>query len=125
MSDGVDRWQWQRDLRADGEEPDPRFTLANERTFLAWTRTALGLMAAGVALHSVVPTGLPQVASTAIASLLVVLGVGLTWMSWRRWRTVEGALRSRTPLPFPSQLPILTAAVAVAAIVLLVMLVRS
>ncbi|MGM7411321.1 YidH family protein, partial [Acinetobacter baumannii] len=22
-----------------GEEPDPRFTLANERTFLAWTRT--------------------------------------------------------------------------------------
>ena len=31
----------------DGEEPDYRFTLANERTFLAWVRTALGLLAGG------------------------------------------------------------------------------
>lgn len=31
-----------------GEEPDPRFTLANERTFLAWTRTALALLASAV-----------------------------------------------------------------------------
>ena len=31
-----------------GREPDPRFTLANERTFLAWIRTALGLLAGGI-----------------------------------------------------------------------------
>ena len=32
----------------EGEEPDYRFTLANERTFLAWLRTALALIAGGV-----------------------------------------------------------------------------
>ncbi|MBM4509720.1 DUF202 domain-containing protein, partial [Rhodococcus hoagii] len=31
-----------------GEDPDPRFTLANERTYLAWVRTGLGLIAAAV-----------------------------------------------------------------------------
>ncbi|EDX36625.1 MULTISPECIES: YidH family protein [Shigella] len=30
-----------------GEAPDYRFSLANERTFLAWIRTALGFLAAG------------------------------------------------------------------------------
>ena len=32
-----------------GKTPDYRFTLANERTFLAWIRTALALMAGAVA----------------------------------------------------------------------------
>ena len=36
-------------------EPDYRFTLANERTFLAWVRTALGLLAAAVAVVQLVP----------------------------------------------------------------------
>jgi len=36
-------------------EPDYRFTLANERTFLAWQRTALGLLAAAVAVVHLVP----------------------------------------------------------------------
>ena len=36
-------------------EPDYRFTLANERTFLAWERTALGLLAAAVAVVQLVP----------------------------------------------------------------------
>jgi len=33
----------------DGDEPDPRWTLANERTLLAYERTALGLLVAGLA----------------------------------------------------------------------------
>jgi len=33
-----------------GEEPDPRFTLADERAFLAWMRTSLALLAAGRAI---------------------------------------------------------------------------
>ena len=43
---------WQHRLLAGGEEPDPRFTLANERTFLAWVRTALALLAGGVAVEA-------------------------------------------------------------------------
>ena len=46
------RW-WQVDT-SDGVEPDYRFTLANERTFLAWIRTALGLLAGGVAVRQLV-----------------------------------------------------------------------
>ncbi len=34
----------------DGSEPDARFTFANERTFLAWSRTALALVVAGLAV---------------------------------------------------------------------------
>ena len=32
-----------------GTEPDPRFSLANERTFLAWFRTGITLLALGIA----------------------------------------------------------------------------
>ena len=51
-------------------EPDYRFTLANERTFLAWQRTSLGLMAAAVAVVQFMP-------ELAIPGLRHVLGVGV------------------------------------------------
>jgi len=38
-----------------GTEPDARFTFANERTFLAWNRTALALIAAGLAIVQLLP----------------------------------------------------------------------
>src|SRR6185312_1745313 len=43
-----------------GEEPDYRFSLANERTFLAWIRTALALMAAAVGVTVVRSTVEPR-----------------------------------------------------------------
>ena len=46
---------WIARLHAEGTEPDPRFTCANERTFLAWIRTALAVIAAGVALETFGP----------------------------------------------------------------------
>ena len=39
----------------DGTEPDPRFTFANERTFLAWSRTALALVVAGLGVVQLLP----------------------------------------------------------------------
>ncbi|NDV10205.1 DUF202 domain-containing protein, partial [Rhodococcus sp. IEGM 248] len=39
-------------LLGGGTEPDPRFTLANERTFLAWIRTSLALFASGIAVEA-------------------------------------------------------------------------
>ena len=45
--------RWPRRVYAAGSEPDPRFTFANERTFLAWIRTGLGFLAAGVAIAAV------------------------------------------------------------------------
>ncbi|MDG4667475.1 DUF202 domain-containing protein [Mycobacterium sp. 236(2023)] len=80
-------------------EPDYRFTLANERTFLAWQRTALGLLAAAVAVAHFLPElGLPGLrhALGAAVGVLAVLtaGVGL-----HRWHQVDHAMRRDRPLP--------------------------
>jgi inner membrane protein YidH len=81
-----------------GDEPDPRFSLANERTFLAWVRTALAMVAGGIALHSL---GIP--ASEALRSIVVVVLLlmgGLTCaVAGLRWARVERAMRTRSPLP--------------------------
>lgn len=81
-----------------GDEPDPRFSLANERTFLAWARTALAILAGAVALHSLdVPstTWLRKV----IIVVLIVLAILCALMSIVRWARVERAMRLRQRLP--------------------------
>ncbi|MFU8839299.1 MAG: YidH family protein [Nitriliruptoraceae bacterium] len=82
-----------------GEEPDPRFTLANERTLLAWLRTALALVAAGVAIVAlsdlITPPWLADVTATT-----AFLGGGVTaLLGYVQWQRVERALRLRQPLP--------------------------
>ena len=81
-----------------GHEPDPRFTLANERTFLAWVRTALAMLAGGVALHAL---GLPETqwVRSVLAIALVLLGALVTAFAMIRWARVERAMRRHEPLP--------------------------
>ena len=81
-----------------GSEPDPRFTLANERTFLAWARTVLGLLAGAVALHSFkVPAA--EGVRTGVILLLVLTAILCTVFAMIRWARVERAMRERRPLP--------------------------
>lgn len=96
-TDGVTvrRPAWLYDV---GDEPDPRYSLANERTFLAWVRTALGLFAGAVALHSLgVPD--PTWLRSVIVIALVLLGGLLTALAFARWARVERAMRTHSPLP--------------------------
>ncbi len=112
------RW-FPGDPTAVGEDPDYRFTLANERTFLAWVRTALALAAGGLGAVAVL-----DIRGDA------VLGVGLLAVSfvtaatsYRRWALNERAMRLGEPLP-SSRLPLVMAiAVAVVAMVAAVLLV--
>ena len=90
-----------------GESPDYRFTLANERTFLAWVRTALAMMAAGVAVVQFVP-GVDLVRHV-LGVLLILLGGLLAGVSYRHWACNERAMRLREPLPH-SPIPRLVAA---------------
>jgi putative membrane protein len=87
-------------LRHDGTvEPDYRFTLANERTFLAWQRTSLGLLAAAVAAVQFMPElpihGVRHVLGAVVGVLAILTaGTGL-----QRWAQVDRAIRHDQPLP--------------------------
>lgn len=100
-----------------GEEPDPRFSLANERTALAWLRTAVAFIAGGIALISFADAGaLPQWA-LALGLAAALGGAVVAIRGARSWARIERALRLGEPLPPPSGLFVVAAAVVVAAVV--------
>jgi putative membrane protein len=84
-----------------GRPPDPRFTLANERTFLAWIRTTLALLAAGLAVVEFLHSQRSGV-RLAIGVPLIVLGALVSARAYARWETVERALRLDRPIPYGS-----------------------
>lgn len=91
-----------RRLFPDGTEPDPRFSLANERTFLAWIRTSLALLGGGVALEAfgqeIFPYHLRFWAALALVTTSFIASVFSTW----RWYRVERSMRRGQPLPVPT-----------------------
>ena len=110
------RW-WQVDV-SEGVEPDYRFTLANERTFLAWIRTALGLLATGVALQAL-PVDIEPTPRKWLAVLFIVLGLCTAAVGWSRWARSERAMRRNEQLPGSAMTAVLVGGVAVAGLVLL------
>jgi putative membrane protein len=82
-----------------GHEPDPRFTFANERTFLAWARTGLALIGAGLVAAQVLHLGLHG-AHLLIAVPAIVLGGVIGVLSYLRWEANERALRLGQPLGY-------------------------
>jgi putative membrane protein len=111
--------RWPAWVYGSGEEPDYRFSFANERTFLAWIRTALALLAGGVALDAI-NLSIPGDLKKALAALLVALGLVCALVSWLRWARAEQAMRRHEPLPASTLSALLTAAVVVAAVAILV-----
>ncbi len=81
----------------DGDEPDPRFTLANERTFLTWLSTSLALCAGGVAMAAVPPHLFVPWVQTTLAVVLVLLSAVAAAFAYPRWRKVQTALRRAEP----------------------------
>jgi putative membrane protein len=114
---GPDR-RWPRSVYGVGTEPDPRFSFANERTFLAWIRTGLGFVAAGVAVAAVVDLnpGIGPAARLA-AVVLIVCGVISGVGALTRWMKNERAMRRNEPLPSSPLLAVLTAGVVVVAVI--------
>lgn len=101
-----------------GAEPDARFTLANERTFLAWNRTALALIAGGVALEALGLDLQPQLRLTA-SVLLIAAGIAVPVVAWFEWSRTERALRTDAPLPGSITSVLLTAVVVVVGLLVL------
>lgn len=106
-------------------EPDYRFTLANERTFLAWVRTSLALLAGGIALSVSAGPFSSEATRTAVATTAVALSLVLAVSSFVRWRQVQHAMRIGEPLPHPWAVPLVaTGIVAVAGVVAVVIAVQ-
>ena len=81
-----------------GREPDPLYTLANERTYLSWLRFAVTLLAAAVAIDRLFLEH-PRFGSEILALGLVAIAFGTCGFGVLRWWATERALRLRQPLP--------------------------
>lgn len=106
-----------------GEDPDYRFSLANERTFLSWIRTSLALIAAGVAVVQYAPDLGPRSLRLVLGVTLIVIAGMISGAAHHRWVTRERAMRLNTTLPrghFGILLGYGLTAVAVAALIALV-----
>ena len=129
------RWAWLWPGASAGEdgdqgsEPDPRFTFSNERTFLAWSRTALALVVAGLAIVQLLPPfpGVPA-GRHLLGVPLIVLGAVLAVVAYGEWARNQHALRHGDPLPKSVMPWILAVAIAgmavISAIILLISAIR-
>jgi len=102
-----------------GDEPDPRFSLANERTFLAWIRTSLALLLAGVALEAL---DAPIQAELRLASALIFIALGLVSIvhAWWSWAATERSMRLAQPLPGLAIGAVITSGAAIATVGIIV-----
>lgn len=112
-------------LRQVGSDPDYRYSLANERTFLAWIRTSLALLAGGVAVVQFAPDLGPRGMRLTVGILLIVISGFLSSAAHRRWDRAERAMRLSQALP-PNRLStLLSYGVAIVTVVILVAMVIS
>jgi inner membrane protein YidH len=105
----------ERRLEQIGTDPDPRYTYANERTFLAWNRTALALIAAGLAAAQFLRFNLHGL-RLIIAVPLIVLGAALAFASYMHWEDSERAMRLGQPLRYSWMLRLLTGGIVLIAV---------
>jgi len=109
-----------RRIFPEGTTPDPRFSLANERTFLSWIRTALALLAGGIAVEAF--GVLEDPFRKGVAILLLLLGMFVSGGAFVRWVGVERAMRQKAPLPLPLIAPVLGIGAAFGALVVIIVI---
>lgn len=111
--------RWPSSVYGEGDEPDPRFSLANERTFLAWIRTSLALLAGAVAVDAL-PLDFGEPLQSVLAALLALTALLTAMHAWRSWARTERAMRSHSVLPGNAAGIVVTTGVALAGLVVLV-----
>jgi putative membrane protein len=117
VRDSVRLWFEPGRVHQEGTTPDYRFSLANERTFLAWIRTALALIGGGFAVDQFLTDHLTHWVRVLLALVLLTGGVACALRAVNHWVRCERAMRRGTNLPasrFPTVLALLIAVVAVA-----------
>ncbi|MBK5287894.1 MAG: DUF202 domain-containing protein [Acidimicrobiia bacterium] len=98
-------------------EPDVRFTYANERTFLAWNRTALALIATGVAATQLLPKFGIAFGRRLLGLPLITLGAVIAITSYRYWQQNQTAMRRGQPIPRSPMPLVLSIGIGIIAII--------
>jgi putative membrane protein len=109
------------DASGGAREPDYRMSLAAERTYLAYVRTSLALLAAGVAVVGVLPDVGHEGLRRVMGLVLIATGLLVTATARLRWRAVDQAMRHGRPLPPAPVTAFLTAGTVVAAVLAVVL----
>lgn len=102
-----------------GEEPDPRFSMANERTFLAWIRTSLAFIAGGVALETF-ELPLNTTLTRVVSVIMLIVAIALPAVAWFHWGASERAMRHARPLPASPALALIVGVVILIGLMILV-----
>ena len=110
--------RWPNFVYGSGDEPDPRFSLANERTFLAWIRTTLALLAGAAAVHAL-DLSVAEAIKRSASALLAFAGLACATHAWFGWAKTERALRLGRPLPSNALGLLIVVAVALVSVVLI------
>jgi putative membrane protein len=118
--DGVRQWFDPAAVDHVGSTPDYRFSLANERTFLAWIRTGLALIAGGLACAQFLPPLPIEHLREAIAVALLVLGAVVAIRAVDHWARIERAMRTGADLPVSRFPAVLASVVALGAVLLVI-----
>ncbi|MGR5064030.1 YidH family protein [Photobacterium sp. DNB22_13_2] len=98
-----------RKWREEGTAPDYRFSLANERTYLAWIRTSLALLAGAIALDQLTPDLANPTIRLIISCFLCVCSGLVAIYAYRRWSLNEQAMRHNKELRYPSYIKLISA----------------
>lgn len=106
----------------DADVVDYRFLLANERTFLAWIRTALGIIAGGVALDQFVRVEADPSVVAPLAISTILLGAGVAVIGTVRWSRADTLMRQHLPMRRSRGVVIVGVCVAVAAVLVALLL---
>jgi putative membrane protein len=109
----------------EGEEPDYRYSLANERTYLAWSRTALSLLAGAVAIDQLATNFGSAGTRKALGVVLAIGGLTIAALSYSRWTAVERAMRRSAKMPFPWLVMVLSVALTLAAVGVLLIVITG
>ncbi|WP_080758153.1 YidH family protein [Comamonas testosteroni] len=113
------KWQQQ------GQEPDYRFSMANERTFLAWIRTALALLAAAIVLDQFSVMQPQQIYTSYLAFFSSAAAAAICPMAFLRWKANEIAMRNNQALPSSSFILFISVSFAIAAATVVMLLIKN
>jgi putative membrane protein len=108
--------------RSQGQAPDYRFSLANERTYLSWIRTSLALLAGAVGIEHLVPEFAGSDLRVLVSIILCAMAAFLPLMAYTRWAANERAMRTGQALPYSSAIKLISIIMFLIAVLLIIMM---